>query len=55
MPLENMRHEPYSLPAGFQWDTLNLDDPIVVNILVFYAICNEYRILKKREASLSFT
>ena len=31
-----MRHEPYSLPAGFQWDTLNLDDPIVVNILVFY-------------------
>ena len=36
MPLENMRHEPYSLPAGFQWDTLNLDDPIVVNILVFY-------------------
>ena len=32
MPLENMRHEPYSLPAGFQWDTLNLDDPIVVNI-----------------------
>ena len=36
VPLENMRHEPYSLPAGFQWDTLNLDDPIVVNILVFY-------------------
>ena len=55
VPLENMRHEPYSLPAGFQWDTLNLDDPIVVNILVFQAICNNYIILKSREANLSFT
>lgn len=33
VPLENMRHEPYSLPAGFQWDTLNLDDPIVLKEL----------------------
>merc|ERR1719270_1710159 len=27
------RQEPYSLPAGFHWDTLNLDDPIVLKEL----------------------
>ena len=25
---DKLRQDPYSLPAGFQWDTLNLDDPI---------------------------
>merc|ERR1711997_838190 len=31
--LDKLRQEPYSLPAGFQWDTLNLDDPIVLKEL----------------------
>lgn len=31
LPIDKLRGEPYSLPAGFQWDTLNLDDPIVVS------------------------
>ncbi|XP_057321678.1 glycylpeptide N-tetradecanoyltransferase [Microplitis mediator] len=26
----SIRPEPYSLPADFQWDTLNLDDPLVL-------------------------
>ncbi|EFN78470.1 glycylpeptide N-tetradecanoyltransferase 2 [Harpegnathos saltator] len=26
----SVREEPYSLPADFQWDTLNLDDPLVL-------------------------
>ena len=29
-PLEKIRAEPYSLPAGFKWDTLNLEDPLVL-------------------------
>jgi hypothetical protein len=31
-PHDQLRKEPYSLPSGFQWDTLNLDDPCVVSI-----------------------
>lgn len=30
IPLDKLRQEPYSLPPGFEWDTLNLDDPLVV-------------------------
>lgn len=26
----SIRSEPYSLPSDFQWDTLNLDDPLVL-------------------------
>ena len=32
IPVEKLRSMPYSLPAGFNWDTLNFDDPIVVTI-----------------------
>ena len=31
LSLDKLRQDPYSLPAGFHWDTLNLDDPIVVS------------------------
>ena len=31
--LEELRQEPYSLPAGFCWDSLDIDNPIVVCIL----------------------
>lgn len=34
-----IRAEPYSLPAGFQWDTLNLEDPLVLEEL--YKLLNE--------------
>ena len=30
IPLEKLRKEPYTLPEGFAWDTLNLNDPLVV-------------------------
>jgi len=29
--LEELRQEPYSLPAGFCWDSLDIDNPIVVS------------------------
>ena len=32
LPIEKLRQEPYSLPEGYRWDTINLDDPIVVNL-----------------------
>lgn len=34
-----IRQEPYSLPGGFQWDTLTLDDPLVLKEL--YTLLNE--------------
>lgn len=34
-----IRAESYSLPDGFQWDTLNLDDPLVLKEL--YMLLNE--------------
>jgi len=37
--LNEIRHEPYSLQEGFQWDTLNLDDPLVLKEL--YTLLNE--------------
>jgi len=27
-----IRHEPYSLPQGFHWDTINIGDPIQVTL-----------------------
>ncbi|XP_017773407.1 PREDICTED: glycylpeptide N-tetradecanoyltransferase [Nicrophorus vespilloides] len=38
-PVSEIRAEPYSLPAGFQWDTLKLDDPLVLKEL--YTLLNE--------------
>ena len=31
-PVEELRHEPYSLPVGFEWDSLDIDNPLVVRI-----------------------
>ena len=28
---ERLRQEPLSLPNGFKWDTINIDDPLVVS------------------------
>ncbi|CAK1539972.1 unnamed protein product [Leptosia nina] len=36
---EEIRQEPYTLPDGFQWDTLNLNDPLVLKEL--YTLLNE--------------
>ena len=27
---DEIRQDPYSLPPGFQWDTLDLNDPLIV-------------------------
>ncbi|KAL1123129.1 hypothetical protein AAG570_002217, partial [Ranatra chinensis] len=32
-PISSIRQEPYSLPEGFTWDTLLLDDPLVLKEL----------------------
>ncbi|GLH08960.1 hypothetical protein R5R35_006066 [Gryllus longicercus] len=37
--LSEIRKEPYSLPDGFKWDTLNLDEPLVLKEL--YMLLNE--------------
>merc|ERR1719357_1637492 len=39
IPQDKLRHQPYSLPQGFEWDTLNLDDPLVLKEL--YVLLNE--------------
>ncbi|CAB4069606.1 NMT [Lepeophtheirus salmonis] len=39
VPIEKVRQEPYSLPEGFHWDTLNIDDPLVLKEL--YVLLNE--------------
>ena len=31
-PLSEIRPEPYSLPPGFVWDTLSLDNPQIVSL-----------------------
>lgn len=31
-----IRHEPLSLPAGFMWDTLDINDPLIVSS---FSIC----------------
>lgn len=36
---EEIRAEPYTLPDGFQWDTLNLNEPLVLKEL--YTLLNE--------------
>jgi hypothetical protein len=38
-PIESIKPEPYSLPVGFQWDTLNIDDPLILKEL--YTLLNE--------------
>ncbi|KAJ8982038.1 hypothetical protein NQ317_001732, partial [Molorchus minor] len=37
--LSEIRAEPYSLPDGFMWDTLNLEEPLVLKEL--YTLLNE--------------
>ncbi|XP_064613857.1 glycylpeptide N-tetradecanoyltransferase 2-like isoform X2 [Liolophura sinensis] len=38
-PVEEIRKEPYSLPQGFQWDTLDITNPLVLKEL--YTLLNE--------------
>jgi len=38
-PLDKIRSEPYTLPDGFKWDTLLLDDPLVLKEV--YVLLNE--------------
>lgn len=37
--IDQIRKEPFTLPDGFQWDTLSLDDPFVLKEL--YTLLNE--------------
>jgi len=39
IPLDDLRKEPFSLPSGFHWDTLKINDPIVLKEL--YVLLNE--------------
>jgi hypothetical protein len=38
-PIEEVREEPYTLPSGFQWDTLDINDPIVVSKQISTQLC----------------
>lgn len=38
-PIESIRQEPYSLPDGFNWDTLDVNDALVLKEL--YTLLNE--------------
>ena len=31
-PTDEIRSDPYSLPQGFSWDTLDIRDPLIVSI-----------------------
>ena len=35
-PIDEIRQEEYSLPSGFVWDTLNIDDSSQVYIFSFH-------------------
>lgn len=35
---DELRLEPYSLPAGFHWDMLDINDPLVVSARCRYSI-----------------
>lgn len=37
--IDQIRKDPFTLPDGFQWDTLSLDDPFVLKEL--YTLLNE--------------
>lgn len=39
IPVSDLRKQPFSLPSGFHWDTLKIDDPIVLKEL--YVLLNE--------------
>lgn len=39
IPIDAIKPEPYTLPTGFQWDTLNIDDPLILKEL--YTLLNE--------------
>jgi len=39
LPISEVRQDGYTLPQGFQWDTLQLDDPLVLKEL--YVLLNE--------------
>lgn len=39
LPRDQIRQDPYSLPDGFEWDTLDLDDAAVLKEL--YTLLNE--------------
>lgn len=38
-PISEIRSEPYALPDGFKWETLNLDEPLILTEL--YTLLNE--------------
>lgn len=38
-PISEIRAEPYALPDGFKWETLNLDEPLILTEL--YTLLNE--------------
>lgn len=38
-PIESIRSEPYTLPEGFHWDTLNIGDSLILKEL--YTLLNE--------------
>ena len=40
-PVSEIRAEPYSLPGGFHWETLDINDPMVVRCCSFHCQTNK--------------
>ena len=55
-PVEEIRADPYSLPAGFAWDTLDIRDPLIVSrvasVIVFIYMFESCHGRKPLNASL---
>lgn len=35
-PVSEVRQEPYNLPDGFEWNTLDIEDPDIVSFTLIY-------------------
>lgn len=47
--IEDIRQEEYSLPSGFEWDTLNIEQPVQVNMIL---LCLSDRVGSPRDYSV---
>ena len=45
-PIEELRREPYTLPQGFVWDTLDISDEKVVCTALFLHLHVVYNVVK---------
>ena len=52
--MEKLRKDPYTLPPGYHWDTLNLDDPLVVSDCITLQLNSSYLWSKGAEETKTY-